>query len=261
MREGRSIAVCVQVLGDSPHAPGQNHEALSRRGTWRSIIGPYKRREIRLVTTALSIITYVIIAVVGLLYCFRGERYLRVFMLIYGLYLGYSYTMRFFAFNGMNTQWLWLVALGVGLLIGLLAFFFLKLSIFCAGGLLGIALYHTIQTTNPQFFGNLGSGMSFLLGLGFFLILGAVTLALKKPLIRMGTAFYGAYTFTDAIGVVIGSFMNMSLVPVSGLVIQTEMDRLSVFRTLPAVVFWLIVAVLSIAGIIAQYRKSTSRNR
>lgn len=210
-------------------------------------------------TTTLTIITYVIIAVVGLLYCFRGERYLRVFMLIYGLYLGYSYTMRFFAASGMNTQWLWIVALGIGLLIGLLAFFFLKLSIFFAGGLLGVALYYTIQTTNPEFFGNLGSGMSFLLGLGFFLILGAVTLALKKPLIRMGTAFYGAYTFTDAIGVVIGSFMNMSLVPVSGPIMQARMDQLSVFRALPAAVFWLIVAALAIAGIIVQYRKGKKR--
>lgn len=196
------------------------------------------------------VITYVIAAVVGLLYCFRGERYLRVFMLIYGVTLGYSYSMRLFAQSGMaNAQSMWLVALLIGLAIGLLAFFLLKVAIFLCGGLLGLGLFRAMQGTSLLAFAASGTSAAFLVGLAFFLIFGAITLAARKGLLRIGTAFYGAYTFTGALGVLIEMGLSPTYAPS-----PAAYDEMGFFATLPAYVGWIIVLALAAAGIAAQFR-------
>lgn len=205
----------------------------------------------------VSVITYVILAVVGLLYCFRGERFLRVFMLIYGVMLGYTYSMRLFAQMGADGgQWMWVVALGIGVAIGMLAFFFLKAAIFLAGGLLGLALFRAVQGADIAGFAAPGTSMSFLVGLGFFLICGALTLVARRHLVRIGTAFYGAFTFTEALGVLIAMAMRPGYVaPV------TSYSGMGFFGTLPAYVAWIIVLALAIWGMAAQYRVGRSRRR
>lgn len=194
------------------------------------------------------VITYLIVALVGLLYCFRGERWLRVFMLIYGVALGYSYSMRLMTQMGAG-QGAWIIALLIGLAIGLLAFFLLKAAIFLAGGLVGLALFHAFQGTSLLSFAPEGTSASFLVGLAFFLILGAITLAARKVLLRVGTAFYGAYTLVGAVGVLIEMALAPGYAPSA-----SGYDGMGYFSTLPAYVSWLLVLALGLAGIVAQFR-------
>lgn len=211
----------------------------------------------------ISILIYIAAAVIGLIYCFRGYKYLRFFMMVFGLYLGYTYVMRFLGPQAaMFGGWLWLIALAVGIIIAALAFFFLKFTFFLAGGLLGLMLYGAIRAANPIFFSGLSSGMVFLIGLVLFLAFGILMVVAKKYLIIIGTACYGAYAFTDAVGVLLGiAVYNRAAPALSGLDLPSLTQGTTIFTETPVWVPWTIVIVLAIAGIVSQYRHGGKRRK
>lgn len=196
----------------------------------------------------LASIALIVICILGLIYCFKGYRYLRAFVTLYGLYTGYSWVMRYF---GGYSEWMWVVALGAGILLGLLAFFFVKFSMFLAGGLLGLLIYYAVSAASPGLFGS----MTFLIGAVFFVIAGAVTVAAKKPLLIIGTAFYGAYTFTEALGILLGLWAGARIPAVLSFAdLTTTLAPVSIYRTFAPFVPWLLTILLAVAGIIRQFR-------
>lgn len=200
-------------------------------------------------SSSLISIALILICVLGLIYCFRGYRYLRVFVTLYGLYAGYSWVMRYFGSYG---EWMWIAALAAGILLGLLAFFFVKFAMFLTGGLMGLLIFYAISLVNP---GLWGGAPSFLIGLVFFVIAGAVTVAAKKPLLIIGTAFYGAYTFTDAFGILLGVWAGARIPAGVGLSNLTgALDAVSIYRTWAPFLPWLITILLAIVGIIKQFQ-------
>lgn len=196
-------------------------------------------------SSGLVSIYLVIIAAIGLLYCFRGFKSLKWFMVLYGLYGGYSLIMSLYGNMG---GFMWVLALGVGIVLALLAFLFMNFAMFLAGGLLGLLLYYAAAAVNPAMAG-------FATGLIFFVIAGAVTVAAKRPLIVVGTAFYGAYTFTDALGILLGMITAGAFPVAAGLPqITTSMRTISVFNGHTAFVLWIITILLGILGTIRQFR-------
>lgn len=189
----------------------------------------------------------IVICAVGLLYCFRGYKSLKWFMILYGLYSGFSLIMSLYGEIG---GLMWILALGVGIVLALLAFLFLKVAMFLAGGLLGLLIYQAAAALNPAMTG-------FLTGLIFFAVAGAVTVAAKRPLIIIGTAFYGAYTFTEALGILLGVLTAGTMPASAGLPqITTALRTISVFNSFAAFIPWLITILLGIVGAVRQFRST-----
>lgn len=212
-------------------------------------------------SSTVSILLLAAAAVLGLIYCFRGYRYLRFFMMIFGFYLGYTYISRFLG-DSVLGGWTWLLALGAGVVIAALAFFFLKFTFFLAGGLLGLMLYSVIQNANPLFFSGLTSGVIFLIGLLLFLVFGILMVVAKKYLIILGTACYGSYLFTTAVGLLLGIAVYERQPPVlSGMALPGLTSSSSIFSGAAPWVPWLIIIVLALVGIVMQYRKGGGRRK
>ena len=209
------------------------------------------------------LIGLVITLIIGLLFCLRGHQFLRIFIAIYAFWLGASRTYEFLRTYqaALDLLWIWIIAGAVGIILAVLAFVFIKFTLFLAGGLLGLAIYQMTAALNPVFFGSLGSGMSFVIGLIFFLIFGFIALAAKKFLLVLATSAWGAYTAVASAGILIGLLVSPPAGLIRGGTSLQAYAPYSIFSALPAALPVAAACVLAVIGMIVQYRRGGRRRR
>ncbi len=209
----------------------------------------------------LSVVLLILLFVLGIVYCFWGYKYLKVIILIYALFAGGMFTYNLLSEAAPNLgNWVWIISLAVGLVLGALAFFFIKFSIFVAGGIMGVAVYNLIRGLNPSYFSSLDSVYVFLIGLACFIIFGAITLAARKHLIIIFSSVFGAYSLVYTAGILIGLLFHTDLIAAATPASATSvLVPASIFYTAPLWVMIIPIGVFSIVGMIAQYR-CTARN-
>lgn len=193
--------------------------------------------------------------VVGVLFLLRGYKSLRIFIAIYAFWLGASRIYEFLgAYMTPGLMWQWIIAAAAGIVLAILAFVFVKLAFFLCGGLLGLALYRMAAALNPVTFGSLSPGMSFLVGLIFFLICGFIALAAKKFVIVLATSAWGAYTAVASAGILLGLLLAPPTGALRGGVSLSAWAPYSIFASMPAAVPITVCCVLAVVGMIVQYR-------
>ncbi len=210
----------------------------------------------------LPVLFLVLLVILGVIYCFWGYRYLKIMIMLYAFFVGGSFVYNLLSEHapglGAGT---WIIAIGAGLLLGLLAFFFVKFCIFLAGGILGIAIFNWIKSANPAYFAGLDAVYAFLIGLACFLIMGFITLAVKKHLIIIVTAIFGAYSIVHVSGILIGLINAPQMAAqASAATAVTELAPVSIWHNLPLWGMAIPVIVLAIMGMVKQYRH-TGRGR
>lgn len=211
--------------------------------------------------TTLTYLFLVGTIIVGCLYCFRGNKSLQTFIGIYAFFTGTSWVRSILLQlgAGLTPLWIWILAIIAGVALAILAFAFLKFAFFLAGGLMGIALFRLIVSLNPATFGTLSSGMQFVIGLLFFIVLGVLTVAAQRHLVIWGTSIWGAYTVTAASGIVFGLLIHPNATPPALGTTLSSMQTVSLFQDLPAIVPVVILIALALAGIIYQYRHTKKK--
>lgn len=210
-----------------------------------------------------SVLLLLLLLVLGIIYCFWGYKYLRVMIMIYALFAGGSFMYNLLSEVAPDLgMWIWVISIAVGLVLGLLAFFFIKFCIFLAGGILGIAIFNVIRSASPVYFSNLDTIYVFLIGLACFLIMGIITLAAKKHLIIIVTAIFGSYSMVYIVGILLGLIVHPGVV--QGATVTTAVSRFAPYSVLNDAPMWAMiipVIVFSIVGIYAQYRRTARGKR
>lgn len=176
-----------------------------------------------------------------------------------GIYFSYSFVSKYFP--AMSDQLL-IISLVIGILLALLAFFFIKFAIFIAGGIMGILLFNLIKTVFVSFFATLSGPFSFLIGLMLFLLFGALTLAFRKHLVIIFSALFGGFSLVSAAGIIIGLFLNPQIIP--SLTLQNmsaSFETISIFYQNPGWLMLIPSLVFGLAGIIAQYKFASAKSK
>lgn len=94
-----------------------------------------------------------------------------------GVYYSYTYLG---AYVPAVADWLWLVSLIIGVVFALLAFFFVKFAIFVVGDMVGLMIFDLLKQAFPSTFAGMEPVTLFFIGLGLFVVLGAITLASRR---------------------------------------------------------------------------------
>ncbi len=211
----------------------------------------------------VPIILLLLALILGILYCFWGYRYLKVVIFLVAFFMGayYSYTLIGTYFPD-STSWLWLVSLIIGLIFALLCFFFIKFAIFVAGGVVGLLVFTFLRNGFPATFDTMESLTLFIIGLGLFLVFGAITLASQRHFVIIFSAIFGGYMLVHTAGVMIGLFFNQGAL--SGITLSNYkqvFDSVSIFSTGSMWAFLIPTAVFAIAGMVAQYKFTARRKK
>lgn len=209
-----------------------------------------------------ALIFIIIMIVLGILYCFWGYRFLKIAMLVYAFFAGFLFITQLLGQIApeLSENTVWIIALAVGIVLALLAFFFIKFCIFVAGGIAGVLIFMIVREAFPQFFGQLDGIFVFLIGLAFFLVLGAITLAARKHLIIIFSALFGAYSMVYAAGIFLGLVIHPeALYSATMANAISTLGPYSVFAGAQTWVMMLPIAVFTIAGIIAQYKFTSKK--
>lgn len=209
----------------------------------------------------LPIAALLALLALGILYCFWGYKYLKITMLLYAFCMGAYYSYQFLGTYMAGSQWIWLIALVIGLVCALLAFFFVKFALFVAGGMVGLLVFDLLKSSTTLLAG-MDNVPLFFVGLGLFIVFGIITLASRRHFVILFSGVLGSYTMIRAIGVVIGLFFNISALDgVSLGNIRETFDSISVFHGQPIWVFAVPVCAFAIAGIITQYKFTAPAKR
>ncbi len=209
----------------------------------------------------IPILVLIITLALAILYCFWGYRYLRIIMFLYAFFIGayYSFTYLGGAFPDLG-NWLWLICIGVGLLLAFLAFFFIKFAMFIAGGIIGLMLFDLIRSSFPEWFSSLDNLPLFLVGLTFFVLLGLLTFASRRHFVIIFSSIYGAYSLVHTSGAIIGLFFNTALLnSITFDNYRSIFDSINVFSQTNPLVMIVPIIIFAIAGMIAQYRFTSSK--
>lgn len=210
----------------------------------------------------LPIIILLVMLLLGIMYCFWGYKYLKIFMFIFAFFMGAYYSYTLIGTYVPNVEnWLWLISIIIGVIFALLAFFFVKFALFVAGGLIGLMIFDFLRGSFPAAFETMEPLVLFLIGLGLFIVFGAITLASKRLFVILFSAAYGAYTIVTTVGIMIGVFFNTSILSaVTPGNFRETFNAVSVFNQTPSWMLIVPVIVFAVAGIIAQY-KFTAPNK
>lgn len=204
----------------------------------------------------LPIIILLVMLLLGIMYCFWGYKYLKVFMFIFAFFIGAYYSYTLIGTYVPNVEnWLWLISIIIGVIFALLAFFFVKFALFVAGGLIGLMVYDLLRSSFPGTFAGMEPLVLFLIGLGLFILLGAITMASKRFFVILFSAAYGAYTIITTVGIIIGMFFNTSILSTVTLSnFRETFDAVSVFNQSPTWMLIVPIIVFAIAGVVAQFK-------
>ncbi len=204
----------------------------------------------------ISVILMILFVLLGVVYCFWGYKYLRLILFFYafcggGMFM-YNLLEGITPELGVGNV---IIAVTIGLILGALAYFFVKFAIFLAGGVIGIMIFSVIREINPAAFASMAALYVFLIGLACFIVMGVVTLMAKKHLIVIFTAVFGAYSLVTYAGTLIGSLLQPNLIDMVGTNdVVSSLSPYSVFATAPGWMYFLPIIIFAILGIIAQYK-------
>ncbi len=202
-----------------------------------------------------AILFLVIILVIGILYCFYGNRFLKLVMFVYAFMLAYHFVLRLIAgsFPSLADSAI-LIAVICGVICGFLTFFFVKLALFLAGGMMGLMIFDFIKLYNSAYF-TAEPVVAFLVGLICFIVCGMIMVLGKKLLFVLFSSIFGAYTITTAVGMVIGLMQDSALMrQISFTNTFDTLNASNFFLTIPMIVPVAITAVLAICGMVRQFR-------
>lgn len=201
-------------------------------------------------TQTMAILMLVINVVLGVVFCFFGNRWLKVILAIYGFaagfYLANTLLPLFTSLNGTN---LLLASLGVGVVGALLFVFALYLGIFFIGFGGGVLLCQLIADALAL---NILSWYIYVPALIICCLLGAVTLHQKKIFIAVFTSFIGASALAQFVDQVVNGIRTHSFALYD---LQGTTDTV-----LSSTVYLVSLAVLFVAGLIVQLAV-TSKNK
>ncbi|MEA4853426.1 MAG: DUF4203 domain-containing protein [Christensenella sp.] len=205
----------------------------------------------------LPILVLLVMLALAILYCFWGYKYLKISMFLIAFFAGVYYSYNWLGSSVPTLgNWLWLISIAIGLLLAFLAFFFVKLAVFAAGGIIGLLIFDIVKRVQPAWFSSLEPLPLFLIGLTFFILVGLLTFASRKHFVILFSSVFGAYALVRTAGIVIGLFLNggfgtgtTAITDYSGV-----FNSVSIFNNAPLWALVVPVIVFSIAGIITQYR-------
>lgn len=209
----------------------------------------------------ISLVLMILFVLLGLVYCFWGYKYLRLILFFYAFFAGgllvYNFLAEISPELGYGNI---IIAVTIGLILGALAYFFVKFAIFLVGGAIGLMIFNIIRDLNGPYFDSLDAIYVFLIGLAFFVVLGVITVMAKKHLLIIFSAIYGAYSMVTYAGVLVGALMQPDILyTVGASQITTALEPYSIFNGAPEWTYLLPIIVFSILGIISQYNYTAKK--
>lgn len=189
----------------------------------------------------ISILLLVIDLGLGIVFCFFGNRWLKVILALYGFAAGFLLGNTLLPmFSSLSGTSLLLASLGAGAVGALLFVFVLYFGIFCigfGGGLLLCLLLVDVLALNIL------SWYVYIPALIICCLLGALTLNHKRMFIAIFTAFIGASALAQFVDQIVGGIKTQSLV---------LYDPQATYSAYSSTVYLVALGVLFAGGLIVQ---------
>lgn len=189
----------------------------------------------------ISIIVLIVDLGLGVLFCFFGNRWLKVILAIYGFAAGFLLANTLLPMlTSFGDTTLLLASLGAGIVGALVFVFLLYVGVFCigfGGGLLLCLLLVNVLALN------LLSWYVYIPALVICCLMGALTLNNRRIFIAIFTSFIGASALAQFADQIIGGIKAQSLV---------LYDTQATYSAYSSTVYLVALAVLFVAGLIAQ---------
>ncbi len=189
----------------------------------------------------IFILVLIIDLALGVVFCFFGNRWLKVILAIYGFAAGFLLANTLLPiFMSLGGTTLLLASLGAGVVGALLFVFLLYFGVFCigfGGGLLLCLLLIDVLALNIL------SWYVYLPALVICCLLGALTLNYKRIFIAIFTSFIGASALAQFVDSIVGGIRTQSLV---------LYDPQATYSAYSSTVYLVALGVLFIGGLIVQ---------
>ncbi len=189
----------------------------------------------------ISILVLIIDLALGVVFCFFGNRWLKVILAIYGFAAGFLLANTLLPIlMSLGDTTLLLASLGAGIVVALLFMFLLYFGVFCigfGGGLLLCLLLINVLEINIL------SWYVYLPALVICCLLGALTLNHKRIFIAIFTSFIGASALAQFVDSIVGGIRTQSLV---------LYDPQATYSAYSSTVYLAALGVLFVGGLVVQ---------
>lgn len=200
---------------------------------------------------ALAIVALVLYIIFGVIFCFFGNKWLKVILAVYGFILGFLLTNTllpmFTALGGLEVM---LISLGVGIVIALLFVLLMYAGLFFigfgAGVLLGLLIVDAFGL-------NIYEWYIYIPVLIVGIILGFLTLNKRRIFVSIFTAFIGASMLSTALFSIINGIKAETLVSYG------NVEAVGAMYT--SIVYLIALVVLFVAGIVVQLMVTSKKKR
>ena len=146
---------------------------------------------------ALAIVILIVYAVVGVIFCFFGNRWIKVIVGIFGFVVGFLIANTLLSsFTSIGGVGEWLISIGAGLVVAVLFIYLIYLGIFFVGFGGGILLSLLLA---DAFNLNVYEWYIYIPVLVVSSIFGALTLNLRRIFVSVFTSFIGASALAQVI--------------------------------------------------------------
>jgi len=189
----------------------------------------------------ITILLLIINLGIGVVFCFFGNRWLKVILAIYGFAAGFLLANTLLPiFLSLGDTTLLLVSLGAGAAGALLFVFLLYFGVFCIGFGGGVLLCLLVVSVLAL---NMLSWYVYIPALVLCCLLGSLTLNNKRIFIAIFTAFIGASALAQFADQIAGGFRAQSLV---------LYDPQTTYSAYSSTVYLAALGVLFVGGLIVQ---------
>ncbi len=200
---------------------------------------------------ALAIVALVLYIIFGGIFCFFGNKWLKVILAVYGFILGFllanTLLPMFTALGGLEVL---LISLGVGIVIALLFVLLMYAGLFFIGFGAGVLLSLLIVDA----FGlNIYEWYIYIPVLIVGIILGSLTLNKRRIFVSIFTAFIGASMLSTALFSIINGIKAETLISYG------NVEAVGAMYT--SIVYLIALVVLFVAGIVVQLMVTSKKKR
>ena len=199
----------------------------------------------------LAIIALVVYIIFGVIFCFFGNKWLKVILAVYGFILGFLLVNSLLPmFTSLGSLEVILISLGAGVVVALLFVLLLYAGLFFLGFGAGVLLSLLIVDA----FGlNIFNWYIYIPVLIFGCILGALTLNKRRIFVSIFTAFIGASMLATALFSIINGINAQTLLSYGNIEATGAMYT--------SIVYLIALVVLFVAGIVVQLTVTSKRKR
>jgi hypothetical protein len=199
----------------------------------------------------LAIIALVVYIIFGVIFCFFGNKWLKIILAVYGFILGFLLVNSLLPmFTSLGSLEVLLISLGAGVVISLLFVLLLYAGLFFLGFGAGVLLSLLIVDA----FGlNIFSWYIYIPVLVISCILGALTLNKRRIFVSIFTAFIGASMLSTALFSIINGINAQTLISYGNIEATGAMYT--------STVYLIALVVLFVAGIAVQLTLSSRKKR